>query len=201
MSEVIGWLAAGATVIAGLVVAGNLGARITGWGFVLFAAGSLSWIAAAAMDGNSSLLLTNLVMTGVNLFGVWRWLGRQARLEQGSLEAMERSREAPVPALVSVAGLIGSGIAGLNGCRCGTLVDLMLRCDRKSVAYVVFSSGGVGGVGEHLHAVPAGQLSCGDDGVICQLTEDMIAALPEIDPEAWPETAAAVVAVGNPRGA
>ena len=40
---VIEWLAAGATMIAALMTAANLGARITGWGFAMFALGSGAW--------------------------------------------------------------------------------------------------------------------------------------------------------------
>ena len=33
------WLAAGATIAGALMTASNLGTRVTGWGFALFAAG------------------------------------------------------------------------------------------------------------------------------------------------------------------
>ena len=42
----------------------------------------------------------NVVLTVLNLFGIWRWLGRQAKVEEGAraaAEASEQPRRSAVP--------------------------------------------------------------------------------------------------------
>jgi hypothetical protein len=68
------WFSTGAAMIAAVVVAARFTPRITGYGFVVFTASSLGWIAAGAMTGMSSLVVQNIVLTVINLFGVYRWL-------------------------------------------------------------------------------------------------------------------------------
>jgi hypothetical protein len=84
MIDLIQWLATAATIFAALVTASNLGARITGYGFGIFLVGSLAWVATAMLTGQTALLWTNAVLTVLNLFGMWRWLGRQAQVERGA---------------------------------------------------------------------------------------------------------------------
>ena len=59
-----------------------------------------------------SLLVTHCVLLFVNLFGVWRWLGRQTRYEDSREHASERSRWARVPTLFSAGSLIGATVRG-----------------------------------------------------------------------------------------
>src|SRR5688500_16749225 len=127
----IEWLASIATMVAALMTAANLGARITGWGFAMFALGSVAWITADVSRGTpeTSLLVMHCVLLAVNLFGVWRWLGRQKRYEDSSEHASERSRWAQVPTLFSAGALIGATVKGTNGKSFGTVVDAMLTCD------------------------------------------------------------------------
>ena len=44
MEGLAGWVALAATCIAALMTASNLGARVTGWGFVIFTIGAAAWI-------------------------------------------------------------------------------------------------------------------------------------------------------------
>jgi len=81
MAETISWIATIATVIAAFMTAANLGSRITGSGFCVFLVGSLCWLAASLLTDQPALMWTNVVLTVLNLFGIWRWLGRQARIE------------------------------------------------------------------------------------------------------------------------
>ena len=49
-----------------------------------------------------------------------------------------------------------------------------MRCDGAQLAYLVVSEGGVGGVGERLHALDPRQLRFGTDGVASDLTGDAL---------------------------
>ncbi|MFA7586072.1 MAG: PRC-barrel domain-containing protein [Novosphingobium sp.] len=189
MEDWLSWTAAGATIVAAMIVAANLGARQTGWGFVVFTFGSLCWIGVAALSGTMSLLVTNGVLTLINGFGIWRWLGRQARYEEGSVHAMERSRNAPLPALFSAAKLIGGPVCDRAGAECGTVVDLMMHCAGRDLAYAVVGHGGVGGVGERLVVVPPEALLFSAHGVCLGLTPDGFGALLAIDAGDWPVAA------------
>lgn len=95
MSEISAWTASAIKMIAALMTAANLGTRITGWGFVVFSVGSVAWSIVAISTGQISLLITSGSLLLVNLFGVWRWLCRQARLEAGSEIAISRSGQHP----------------------------------------------------------------------------------------------------------
>jgi hypothetical protein len=75
LADAAGWIAPIATMIAAIMTAANLGARITGWGFVVFAIGSIAWTAVGLSSGQTNLVATNAFLTLVNLVGIWRWLG------------------------------------------------------------------------------------------------------------------------------
>ena len=85
MAESISWVATVATVIAASITAANLGARITGYGFCVFLIGSLAWVVTGVMSGQAALTWTNILLTVLNVFGIWRWLGRQAKVEDGAV--------------------------------------------------------------------------------------------------------------------
>ena len=50
---------------------------MTGWGFVLFVGSSICWISGAALTGDWALGTQNVVLFGINLFGVYRYLIRK----------------------------------------------------------------------------------------------------------------------------
>ena len=186
-ADLAGWIALAATCIAAIMTASNLGARITGFGFVVFTVGSLSWITTAIAKGDSSqLLYSNIFLTAVNLLGIWRWLGRQAKYEEGSKVATRRSAAARVPTLFSGGALTGAILTGRGGAKLGQVVDAMMRCDGAALAYVVVSEGGVGGVGERLHALSPAELRFGPDGVASDLTCEELQARPVLEDSAWP---------------
>lgn len=70
MMDLAGWIAPVATMIAAMMTAANLGARITGWGFVVFTLGAISWTAVGVSTGQGNLVATNVFLTLVNAVGV-----------------------------------------------------------------------------------------------------------------------------------
>jgi len=188
MEEAAGWIAPAATMIAAMMTAANLGSRVTGWGFVVFVVGSLSWSTVAIASGQNNLLWTNVFLTLVNIVGVWRWLGRQAKYDDGSAVAARRSAQASVPTLFSTSGLSGAKLTGRDGHTIGTIVDAMAKCAGGQISYVVVSEGGVGGVGERLHVLDPRSLTFNPDGVESDLTAQDLALLPDVPADQWPET-------------
>ena len=108
------WIAVTATIVAALITAANLGARVTGSGFVMYTLASAIWIATAVMNDFEplSVVVMHGVLVFINLFGVWRWLGRERRYEDSREHAEKRSRWARVPTLFSAGSMIGSSVAG-----------------------------------------------------------------------------------------
>ncbi|MFN4184314.1 MAG: hypothetical protein ACK4M6_05970 [Hyphomonas sp.] len=74
MKNILGYMAMGAGTIAAVMVSANLSARLTGYGFVIFTASSVTWIAYALQDGETPLILQNAALTLINLVGIYRWL-------------------------------------------------------------------------------------------------------------------------------
>lgn len=190
MPDVAAWIASAATMIAAMMTAANLGTKITGWGFVVFTIGSIAWAGVGLTTGQPSLAITNGFLLVVNLFGVWRWLGRQARHEAGSENAEHRSRaRAHVPSLYSGASAIGANVFDSSGEKVGIVVDTMHDCESRALSYVVISQGGVGGAGETLRAIAPADLAFDSNGVLCDLSAEQIAAIAPIDRKAWPAVA------------
>jgi hypothetical protein len=76
--EGLKWAATAFTLIGAGMTAADLGRRLTGWGFAALGAGSALWLAAAQLEQETQIGLTNMVLLALNLFGVWRWLVRKA---------------------------------------------------------------------------------------------------------------------------
>jgi hypothetical protein len=91
MEQIANWVAPVATTIAAIMVAVNVGSRLTGYGFIVFSIGSIGWIAVGWFNDQANLMWQNAVLLVVNLIGVWRWLGLRARYEKGAQVATERS--------------------------------------------------------------------------------------------------------------
>ncbi|MEH6714357.1 hypothetical protein [Parasphingorhabdus flavimaris] len=75
--DILRWTASISGMIAAILVSLNAGARITGIGFIIFSGSSVVWIAASLMDGNNPLAVQNLVLFGINIFGIYRYLLRK----------------------------------------------------------------------------------------------------------------------------
>jgi hypothetical protein len=188
-ASIAGWVAPAATMIAAMMTAANLGARITGWGFIVFTIGSIGWCTVAIATGQQNLLWTNLFLTLVNGVGIWRWLGREARYEAGSRAAETRSARSDHPTLTAMGSLAGTRVDGPDGEPVGTVVDGMMRCEDRGLAYLVVSSGGVAGVGEQLYALSADEIVLGEECVTTSVPLDEIRRREPISDEAWPARA------------
>ncbi|WP_375396795.1 hypothetical protein [uncultured Sphingomonas sp.] len=77
LTTMLKWVASVSGVIAAAMVALDYGRRTTGWGFVIFVGSSLAWIAGAALTRDGALGTQNVVLLGINLFGVHRYLIRK----------------------------------------------------------------------------------------------------------------------------
>jgi hypothetical protein len=195
MAEIAGWVAPIATMIAAMMTAANLGARVTGWGFIVFTIGSIGWCTVAIASGQQNLLWTNGFLTLVNLVGIWRWLGRQARYEEGGSTATERSAAAArVPTLIATGSIAGLPVTGSGGVKLGTVVEAMMQCSGTGLAYVVVSEGGVAGVGERLHALRAEDVRFTHEGLEIAMSAAELERLPVLNDKAWPAEVAAVPA-------
>jgi len=189
IGDVAGWVAPVATMLAAMMTAANLGTRFTGWGFVVFLAGSIAWVTVAATTDQPNLLWSNLFLTLVNMIGIWRWLGRQAKLDDGAKLATERSEAAQAPALFPATMLQDHPLAGPDGQTIGRVAGAMVECGGGRISYLLVGEGGVAGVGERLHMLGWDDLRIAGDTLSSRLDARALAALPEVAPDAWPERA------------
>lgn len=189
MEELAAIAAPVATMIAAMMTAANLGARITGWGFILFTLGSLAWCVVAITSGQQNLLVTNGFLFVVNVIGVWRWLGRVAKQEDGARSAEIKSAGAPAPTLVAVSNLVSRTVIDRTGKLIGKVIGIMAACDHGKIAYLVVGVGGVGGFGERLIAIDWAKITTVNDEIQTTLNTSDVAAAPAVDPKDWPVTA------------
>jgi hypothetical protein len=185
MYETLNWVATIATVGGALMTAANLGTRVTGAGFIVFLAGSICWLAVGLMAGQQALVWTNAVLTILNLFGIWRWLGRQAAVEEGGKAAAEASAATPGEALFPVTVLARAKVFA-GGAEVGTCVDAMAGERSGRLAYVVVSEGGVAGVGERLRRLDWSDARIDRDRLVTELDAHQFQALPELAKDQWP---------------
>ena len=185
MSDILPWLATAATVLAATMTAANLGTRITGFGFAVFTVGSLCWIGVGLTSGQPALVWTNVVLTFLNLFGVWRWLGRQAKVEEGAQAAAEASDRTPGETLFPASLLTRAVVEGHDGVL-GTCVDAMVGGASGRVAYIAVSQGGVAGVGETLRRLPRAAVRLDGDIIRADLSRAEFDRLEQIERDSWP---------------
>ncbi len=102
LAELLEWYATISGVIAAIMLAGDFGRRITGFGFILFCTMNIAWIAFAQMDDTGGLMWQNIILFGVNLIGVWQYLlsPKNRRKMKAIKEAVEEfeAKEAERPA-------------------------------------------------------------------------------------------------------
>ncbi len=184
MESIATWVAPIATTIAALMTASNLGSRVTGWGFAVFTIGSIAWIALGLATGQPSLVWQNAILTLLNLLGIWRWLGRQAKLEDGGERASKASERRAGETLFPVSLLTKAKLRGADGSDLGACVDAMVGCEQGRLAYLVVASGGVGGVGETIRRVPWREARVDEGAVATGLDQarfEQIAPVPKDD--------------------
>ena len=102
LAEILEWYATISGIIAAIMLAGDFGRRITGFGFILFCTMNIAWIAFAQMDDTGGLLWQNVILFAVNLIGVWQYLlsPKNRRKMEAVKEAVEEfeAKEAERPA-------------------------------------------------------------------------------------------------------
>lgn len=185
MAETISWVATIATIVAASMTAANLGSRVTGLGFVVFTIGALLWIRVGVLTDQPALLWTNVALAALDLFGVWRWLGRQARVEEGGRAASEASEGTPGEALFPVS-LLSRAPAISTGGELGRCIDAMAGCDSGKISYVVVSQGGVAGVGETLRRVPWSDARVDEERLVARMNQGDFERLEELPRDQWP---------------
>lgn len=185
MTNLISWVATAATITAACMTASNLGVRLTGYGFAVFTIGSLAWLATGILTHQSALAWTNVVLTVLNGFGVWRWLGRQARVEEGGRAAAEASETTPGEPLFPISMLVRAPVC-CGPKDVGNCVDAMAGCGSGKLAYIVISEGGVAGVGETLRRLPWSDVHVEGSAVMVGLNRRQFSALAELKRDEWP---------------
>lgn len=186
MDQLVSWIATAATIIAACMTASNLGSRITGYGFIVFTIGSIAWFATGLLTGQPALLWTNIVMTFLNLFGVWRWLGRQAKVEEGAQKAAEQSQALPGETLFPASSLGSAKLVGADGTEFGTCVDAMVGCRSGRLNYLVVAEGGVAGVGETFRRVEWSDAQVHDGTIRARFGRSGFGRLPQLARDDWP---------------
>ena len=94
MNGPLEWIAAIGTMLAAGLIAADLGRKVTGWGFVLFCAVSVTWIVAGLTSGAPPIAAMNSILLLINAWGVWQFLlspKNKAKLKK--LEKLEEQAE------------------------------------------------------------------------------------------------------------
>lgn len=185
MAETISWVATIATIIAASITAANLGSRITGYGFVIFTLGALCWTAVGALSQQPALMWTNIALSILDVFGVWRWLGRQAEVEKGARTAARASEKTPGEPLFPVSALLRAAVNG-GGSEIGRCIDAMAGCVTGRIDYVVVSHGGVAGVGETLRKLPWTYARIEEQKLMTDLSDTQFHQLEIVPRDQWP---------------
>jgi hypothetical protein len=185
MADIIPWVATVATIVAAFMTAANLGSRITGYGFAVFTLGALCWIAAGALSHEPALMWTNIVLFVLDLFGVWRWLGREAEVEEGARTASEASERSPGETLFPIS-MLGRAPVRCGDKEVGHCVDAMAGCRSGKLDYLVVSEGGLAGVGERLRRLPWSDVHVDADAVAVHFAPERFSRLEMLERDQWP---------------
>lgn len=191
MSEAAGWIAPIATMIAAMMTAANLGARVTGWGFVVFLLGAVAWCVVAITTTQSNLLWSNAFLATIDVVGIWRWLGRQATLDDGAARARRASAKPGVPDLFPLTLLEGAEIRDRNGGVVGHSVGAMAESRGGRLSYVVVRERSNTEAAARHVALSWDWLEVADGRLRLAAGSGDPSRLDEIDPGAWPASAPA----------
>lgn len=184
LPELLNWIAPAATIAGAMLTAASLGARVTGLGFGVLAAGSAGWSLLGAVTNQPALLWTNLYLLLVNGVGCWRWLGRHAAHERAAHDVEAASAAAPTPTLFSQRQLQGVSVDDSQGERVGQCVDIMVRTGDARPDYVVVELHRTSE--RKLVAVPAALAHFGPRLVTIRLPALRLWALDALDGDQWP---------------
>jgi nicotinamide riboside transporter PnuC len=85
MNGPLEWIAAIGTMLAAALIAADLGRKVTGYGFVLFCAVSVTWIVSGLTSNAMPIAAMNAILLLINAWGAWQYL-----LSRKNREVMER---------------------------------------------------------------------------------------------------------------
>jgi hypothetical protein len=182
LQTIAGWVAPIVTMIAV-----NRGARASGWSLVVFTIGSICG-SIVSLD-QTNLLATNVFLALVNLLGIWRWLGRQRACEDGGGPATHASHRSSGPTLFAATGSAGMQATDPWGVPLGSAVEALVECASGQVSYIVVASGGSGGFGKRLCAVPRAQIEFRCDRLVAERGSNDFERLPALGVGDWPDRA------------
>jgi membrane protein implicated in regulation of membrane protease activity len=185
MADIIPWIATVATIVAASMTAANLGARITGYGFCVFLVGSLAWVMVGLHTGQPALIWTDAILSVLNVFGIWRWLGVRAQVDDGARSAAKASEKTPGEALFPIS-LLSRATVQCQGQEVGRCVDAMAGSGSGRLDYVVVSHGGLAGVGETLLKLPWTRAEMDGELLRAQLDENEFQRLEHLPKDKWP---------------
>ena len=74
MNGPLEWVAALGTMLAATLIALDRGRKVTGWGFILFCAVSITWIVSGLTTDAMPIAAMNGVLLLINAWGVWQYL-------------------------------------------------------------------------------------------------------------------------------
>jgi hypothetical protein len=185
MADILPWVATAATIIAAFMTAANLGPRVTGYGFAVFTLGAICWITVGAASGQPALTWTNVVLVVLDVFGVWRWLGWQAKVAEGGEAAARASEHTPGEALFPISLLTHAPVT-CGDQEIGRCVDAMAGCSSGRLSYVVVAEGGVAGMGETLRRLPWSDARVDEELLITGLGSEEFARLKALPRDKWP---------------
>ena len=185
MADTISSVATIATILGALMTASNLGSRVTGLGFAVFTVAALCWIRIGVLSDEPALIWTNLALTVLDLFGVWRWLGRQARMEEGARTASEASQQTPGEALFPVS-LLSRAPVRCGATELGHCTEAMAGSRSGKLDYLIVSEGGLAGIGERLRRLPWADAHIDGTEVAVHLSPERFGRLEELQRDEWP---------------
>jgi uncharacterized membrane protein YphA (DoxX/SURF4 family) len=95
MNGTLEWIAAIGTIVAAALVASDLGRRITGFGFILFAAVAIAWMVSGFRNDTMPLVIQNAILLAINVWGVWQYLlnPKKKREIERTEELVEQAKE------------------------------------------------------------------------------------------------------------
>ena len=183
MQDIAGWVALAATCVAALMTASNLGARVTGGGFVVFTVGAVAWIVVGLESGQTQLLWSNIFLGVVDVFGIWRWLGRRAKFSDAAQAEQERSTAPARERLFSISRIDGLPVTGGDGQVIAHSVDALATCAGGTIDFFIVREGGVAGVGETLRRLPRNMVRVRDAALETSLDPAALSRLPLVEIE------------------
>lgn len=178
LEDIAGWTGLVATCVAALMTASNLGARVTGWGFVIFTIGAAAWVVVGIATQQTQLLWSNVFLGMVDIFGIWRWLGRRARFSDTAQAEEAQSERHVGEDLFSVTSLDGMPVKAADGATLAHAVDALAGRTGGGIDHLIVRMGGIGGVGETLHRLPWREVEIDQAEIHTRLDSEALRRLP-----------------------